>query len=118
MEGGMLVAFNVRLPGPMAVETLREFLLRAPGVIEMTRITEPSIAGGVMGLTGAVILAESHIAVHEVRSHWLAIVHVFSCQRFDLAQALPVLAVLLRGLCILGEPEVIERELPGPVWPQ
>jgi S-adenosylmethionine/arginine decarboxylase-like enzyme len=97
MEGGMMVMFDAHLPSLLTFCTLRRFLNQAPGVIGMTRISEPEVVEGFYGFNGIVILAESHIALHEQRDGHIAIVHIFSCKSFDIDGALPGLLKLLGG---------------------
>jgi S-adenosylmethionine decarboxylase len=78
----------------LSSETLvRSLLDRFPGEIGMTKISEPYVIEykGVKpddwGVTGFVIIAESHIAVHTFPEHGYVWVDVFSCKEFEAPNA-------------------------------
>ena len=62
---------------------------RYPGEINMTKITPPFIYRYVgekpedWGVSGFVLIAESHIAIHTFPDHGYVWVDVFSCKAFD-----------------------------------
>lgn len=64
-----------------------------PGKIGMTKITQPYVfpyAGVVpedKGITGTVIIAESHISIHTFQEKDYCFVDVFSCKDFDVELA-------------------------------
>ncbi len=68
---------------------VRSLLDRYPGDINMTKITEPTVFQYVgekpedWGVSGFVIIAESHIAIHTFPDHGYVWVDVFSCKEFD-----------------------------------
>ena len=71
-------------------ETLvRSLLDRYPTAINMTKITSPMVMeySGEKpedwGVTGFVIIAESHISIHTFPHHGYVWVDVFSCKEFD-----------------------------------
>ena len=71
-------------------ETLvRSLLDRYPGAINMTKITSPMVMEYVgdkpedWGVTGFVIIAESHISIHTFPDRGYVWVDVFSCKEFD-----------------------------------
>jgi S-adenosylmethionine decarboxylase len=71
-------------------ETLvRQLLDRYPGDINMTKITPPFVYRYVgekpedWGVSGFVLIAESHIAVHTFPEHGYVWLDVFSCKEFD-----------------------------------
>jgi len=71
-------------------ETLvRSLLDRYPGEINMTKISEPFVLRYVgekaedWGVTGFVIIAESHIAIHTFPDRGYIWVDVFSCKEFE-----------------------------------
>jgi S-adenosylmethionine decarboxylase len=71
-------------------ETLvRSLLDRYPAAINMTKITAPFVMEYVgekpedWGVTGFVIIAESHISIHTFPDHGYVWVDVFSCKEFD-----------------------------------
>jgi S-adenosylmethionine decarboxylase len=74
----------------LSSETLvRELLDTFPGEINMTKISEPIVFeySGVKpedwGVTGFVIIAESHISVHTFPEYGYVWVDVFSCKEFE-----------------------------------
>ena len=75
-------------------EHVRRFLDEFPGSISMTKITEPSVhvyRGPVpqdWGVSGFVIIAESHISVHTFPDRRYVNIDVFSCLEFDAEAAL------------------------------
>jgi S-adenosylmethionine decarboxylase len=66
-----------------------KFLKEMPEMIGMTPITQPYVfpyAGLVpedKGITGIVIIAESHISVHSFEDKGWTFIDVFSCKPFD-----------------------------------
>ncbi len=70
-------------------EIVRDFLERHPGEIGMTKIAPPQVytySGKTpedWGVSGFVLIAESHIAVHTFPDRGYVNVDVFSCKRFD-----------------------------------
>jgi len=75
-------------------DLLYEFLDTYPTTLGMTKITEPKVltyVGNVpedWGLSGFVIIAESHISVHTFPSRNYINVDIFSCKEFDSEKAL------------------------------
>lgn len=69
-------------------------LERLPAAIGMTRITAPIVFTyrGVRpedwGVTGVVVIAESHISVHTFPHHRYVNIDIFSCREFDTRRAL------------------------------
>ncbi len=76
------------------VELVRGFLTDCPDTLGMTRITEPRVISydapkpGDSGVSGFVIIAESHISVHTFPNRSYVNIDIFSCQKFDHVQAL------------------------------
>jgi S-adenosylmethionine decarboxylase len=71
--------------------TLRECLLRAAQSCRLTPVDEPRLhvfPGG--GLTGFVMLSESHIAIHTYPEHGYLALDIFSCGKGDVRLALDV----------------------------
>ena len=74
-------------------EIVLEFLDKFPERIAMTKISEPSVQiyrGPVeedWGVSGFVIIAESHISVHTFPDRNYLNVDVFSCKEFDIENA-------------------------------
>lgn len=75
-------------------ERLRAFLDEYPASLGMTRITEPEVLEyhgpkpGDSGISGFVIIAESHISVHTFPHRDYVNIDLFSCKSFDHEQAL------------------------------
>lgn len=97
---------------------MRDLLDRFPGEISMTKISEPFVLryAGVKpedwGVTGFVIIAESHIAVHTFPEHGYVWVDVFSCKEFEAPEALDIV-VNAFGLTSVSE-RMLERGLEYP----
>ena len=76
------------------VELVRGFLTDCPDTLGMTRITEPRVISydapklDDSGVSGFVIIAESHISVHTFPNRSYVNIDIFSCQKFDHVQAL------------------------------
>lgn len=70
-----------------------KYLNETPDKIGMTKITQPHVfpySGLVpedLGITGTVIIAESHLSVHTFSLKGYAFFDVFSCKPFDVEQA-------------------------------
>lgn len=75
-------------------EKIRQFLYDLPDAMGMTRITEPSVLeyhapkAEDSGVSGFVIIAESHISVHTFPRRDHVNVDIFSCRPFDSDAAL------------------------------
>jgi S-adenosylmethionine decarboxylase len=77
-------------PAQLASEALvRELLDRYPDEIGMTKISDPHVfeyrgeKPEDWGVSGFVLIAESHIAVHTFPEHRQVWVDIFSCKGFD-----------------------------------
>ena len=76
------------------LELLRGFLTNYPATLGMTRITEPKVLeyqGPDVedpGISGFVIIAESHISVHTFPHRSYVNIDIFSCKSFDNDRAL------------------------------
>ncbi len=88
-------------PGQLAdMEHVRRFLDAYPDAIGMTKISVPSVQtyrGPVpedWGVSGFVIIAESHISVHTFPDRAYVNVDVFSCKEFDAERALEEIRAL------------------------
>jgi S-adenosylmethionine decarboxylase len=72
-----------------SVELVRNLLDRYPDEIGMTKISEPHVfeyrgdKPEDWGVSGFVLIAESHIAVHTFPEHGQVWVDIFSCKGFD-----------------------------------
>ncbi len=81
-------------------EHVRRFLDDFPGSISMTKITEPSVrtyrgpTPEDWGVSGFVIIAESHISVHTFPDRAYVNIDVFSCKEFDAEKALAEIPAL------------------------
>lgn len=75
-------------------ELVRRFLTDCPNTLGMTRITEPKVVEynapkeNDSGVSGFVIIAESHISIHTFPHRDYVNVDIFSCQSFDHQRAL------------------------------
>ena len=84
------------------VELVRSFLTDCPATLGMTRITEPEVLkydapkGEDSGVSGFVIIAESHISIHTFPNRDYVNIDIFSCQAFDHDQALAEVRSLFR----------------------
>lgn len=107
-------------------ELVRDLLERYPARIGMTKIAPPHVQRYVgnkpqdWGISGFVLIAESHISIHTFPRHRYLWMDIFSCKGFDTARALEdvrrefALAdmrthVLERGL---EYPHVVDAALP------
>lgn len=74
-------------------ELVRDLLERYPARIGMTKIAPPHVQRYVgekpqdWGISGFVLIAESHISIHTFPKHRYLWVDIFSCKGFDAAQA-------------------------------
>lgn len=70
-------------------EVVRSLLDTYPAEINMTKISEPYVLNYTgekaedWGITGFVIIAESHISVHTFPDHGYVWVDIFSCKAFE-----------------------------------
>ena len=75
-------------------QRLEAFLLETPATLGMTRITEPKVLEydapkpEDSGISGFVIIAESHISVHTFPYKDYVNIDIFSCRSFDQEGAL------------------------------
>ena len=106
-------------PELLSSEALVHSLLDSfPGEIGMTKISEPHVIRYVgqkpedWGVTGFVIIAESHISVHTFPDHGYVWVDVFSCKEFEAPEALEIVTEAF-GLTHVTE-RVLERGLEYP----
>ena len=76
------------------VELVRQFLNSYPEALGMTRITEPRVLEYQApkpedsGVSGFVIIAESHISIHTFPEKSYVNIDLFSCRAFDHQRAL------------------------------
>ena len=70
-------------------EVVRSFLSEFPSALGMTKLCEPQVLTCIApkdedsGVTGFVVIAESHISIHTFPNRDFAYVDVFSCKSFD-----------------------------------
>ncbi len=75
-------------------DLVRDFLYQYPDSLNMTRITEPKVLryeapnSEDSGVSGFVIIAESHISIHTFPRKDYINIDIFSCQPFDHERAL------------------------------
>lgn len=71
-----------------------DYLKNIPELIQMTPITQPYVFPyeGLVpedkGITGIVIIAESHISVHSFEDKGYCFIDIFSCKPFDYERAI------------------------------
>ncbi|MBF6594404.1 MAG: S-adenosylmethionine decarboxylase [Thermaceae bacterium] len=76
------------------LELIRHALEELPKEMQMTKVLPPIVQrfpkqpGQSEGVTGVVLIAESHIAIHTFPSQRFISVDIFSCKEFDLGLAL------------------------------
>jgi S-adenosylmethionine decarboxylase len=102
-----------------AIEPIFDLLSTLPDAIGMTKITQPYVFRyhGVVpedwGITGVVIIAESHISIHTFPEHRRFHMDVFSCKPFDSEGALRIiereLGVTRRAADVIRRPVVGEQ---------
>jgi S-adenosylmethionine decarboxylase len=67
-----------------------------PSLIEMTPITQPYVFpySGLVpedkGITGIVIIAESHLSIHSFEDKGYSFIDIFSCKGFDVEKAIEI----------------------------
>lgn len=98
------------------VEPIFDLLNDLPELIDMTKIIQPYVFKyhGVVpedwGVTGMVIIAESHISVHTFPEHKRFHMDVFSCKPFDYDKAIKIieekLGVTRRAADVIRRPVV------------
>tara|TARA_B100000575_G_scaffold247673_1_gene213234 strand:- start:2695 stop:3081 length:387 start_codon:yes stop_codon:yes gene_type:complete len=75
-------------------DLIYDILLNLPEKIGMTRISEPDVfyySGKYPedhGVTGVVVLAESHCSIHTFQEKGYCFVDIFSCKKFDTETAI------------------------------
>jgi S-adenosylmethionine decarboxylase len=97
---------------------IRSLLDTYPGAINMTKISQPFVMPYVgdkqedWGVSGFVLIAESHIAIHTFPDRGYVWVDVFSCKEFETEGATDMIVEAF-GLTSLTE-HVLERGLEYP----
>lgn len=72
-------------------ELLRSFLTEYPAKLGMTRMSDPQVSSWSEpdpGISGFVVIAESHICIHTFPTREYVNIDIFSCKDFDHKQAL------------------------------
>jgi len=73
-----------------------DYLKSLPEMIDMTPITQPYVFpySGLVpedkGITGIVIIAESHISIHSFEEKGYSFVDIFSCKDMDVEKAIEI----------------------------
>ena len=110
------------------LDLIYEFLEHCPDLIHMTKIMPPYVFkyhGKVpedWGVSGFVLIAESHISIHTFPDRAYLSMDIFSCKDFDYQQAITYVTeifglthhehnLLDRGLEFPKEPRTVERFL-------
>jgi S-adenosylmethionine decarboxylase len=94
------------------------FLKLVPELIGMTPITQPYVfpyAGLVpedRGITGIVIIAESHISVHSFEEKGYCFIDIFSCKDFDTKKAIEIIHEIFKP--VSSEINIVKRGLDFP----
>lgn len=71
-------------------EFIYQFLDSYPHQIQMTKVSTPQVSEYQLqeqGVSGFVLLAESHISIHVFPDQSYVNIDIFSCREFDTAQA-------------------------------
>ncbi|PIN80235.1 adenosylmethionine decarboxylase [Candidatus Woesearchaeota archaeon CG10_big_fil_rev_8_21_14_0_10_34_8] len=85
------------------LDLIFDILNQLPGKIGMTKITQPYVFKyhGVVpedwGITGTVIIAESHISIHTFPEKRYVFVDLFSCKNFDVKTAKKYLVKIFKS---------------------
>lgn len=80
------------------------YLKNLPQIIEMTAITQPyvfpysGLVASDNGITGIVIIAESHLSVHSFENKGYSFIDLFSCKEFDIEKALRITLDIFKPL--------------------
>lgn len=79
-----------------------EWLKKLPELIQMTPITQPYVFpySGLVpedkGITGIVIIAESHLSIHSFEEKGWSFIDIFSCKDFDVQKAVDITVELFK----------------------
>ncbi len=94
----MVDGYNASYEKLASVEAVTNFLDMLPAEIEMTKIMPPYVFkydGGDKpedwGVSGFVIIAESHISIHTFPEKRYFSIDIFSCKEFDIDKALNII---------------------------
>ena len=94
----MVDGYNASYKKLSSVEAIANFLDMLPAEIEMTKIMPPYVFkydGGDKpedwGISGFVIIAESHISIHTFPEKGYFSIDIFSCKEFDMDKAINII---------------------------
>jgi S-adenosylmethionine decarboxylase len=105
-----------------SVEFIAEFLDKMPSRVSMTKIMPPYVFkySGLKpedwGVSGIVLIAESHISIHTFPEKGFASVDIFSCKEFDVEQAADVIISELKAKTYEKNMFNRGRHFPKDVW--
>ena len=94
------------------------YLKTLPNIIDMTPITQPyvfpyeGLVPGDRGITGVVIIAESHLSVHSFEEKGYSFIDIFSCKDFDVQKAIDLTLELFKPAS--HEVTIVKRGLDFP----
>ncbi len=95
-----------------------DYLKSLPEMINMTPITQPYVFpySGLVpedkGITGIVIIAESHLSIHSFQEKEYTFIDIFSCKDFDVEKAIEYTVELFKPESF--EMNVVERGIDFP----
>ena len=69
------------------LETIYGILDELPDLMEMTKVSPPIVFPYKGGITGFIVIATSHIAIHTFPDDCYVFLDVFSCKDFDIDKA-------------------------------
>lgn len=101
---------------------ISNFLDELPGLIGMTKIMPPYVFqySGLKpedwGVSGIVLIAESHISIHTFPEKSYASVDIFSCKDFDIEQASDVIVSKLEAKTYEKNYFMRGRHFPKDIW--
>jgi len=65
------------------VPTIKEILYRIVDELQLTKVNESFKQFEPIGVTGFILLEESHVSIHTWPEHQFAAIDIFSCRAFD-----------------------------------
>jgi len=80
--------YNGSIKKLMDMNIVHSFLDKTPGIMGMTKICLPNVHrydsnDGMWGVTGLVVISESHLSIHTWPEIGYAAIDLFSCKYFD-----------------------------------
>lgn len=94
------------------------YLKMLPELIEMTPITQPYVFpySGLVpedkGITGILIIAESHLSIHSFEEKGYSFIDIFSCKGFDVDKAIQITLDIFKPQS--HEINIVERGIDFP----